>query len=226
MNSGVTVKTKKLKRTLTYKDCAVLKYEIEYPKFFCGKTKKAYKIINNFFFKQANALANYCERELICDAISEFKQRKKDKTPFQPYQVMLDYTVTYSSDCVVSLFLQKYKYTGGAHGNMKQYAFSYSLDTQEEIELKSLYPKCVDYKKVIKENIKKTIAHEMKQGKGIFFDDYDKLVDKKFDKCNFYFAQKGLHIFFNEYDIAPYVAGIPTFLLPYSFKGPFAPTVL
>ena len=49
----------------------------------------------------------------------------------------------------------------------------------------------------------------------MYFDDYFHLVRENFKPNNFYLVDEGIVIYYDLYDIAPYAAGIRTFLIPF-----------
>jgi hypothetical protein len=53
----------------------------------------------------------------------------------------------------------------------------------------------------------------------MYFDNYEQLVSTNFKANNFYLSREGLVIYYQQYDIAPYAAGIPTFVIPYGPGG-------
>jgi hypothetical protein len=57
----------------------------------------------------------------------------------------------------------------------------------------------------------------------MYFENYSQLVNETFKANNYYLTKDGVVIYFQQYDIAPYAAGLPTFLIPYSQAGPVPP---
>lgn len=223
MNYSVITKNKTMKRTLTYNGTPILTYSISYPKFFCAENKTPLKRINNFFFKKANEFANYCETDLFKEAVSDYKESEKNSYPFHEHQADLNYKVTYNETFVLSLYLDRYVFMGGAHGTTKRVAYTFDLKKQDKMNLSEFFMSGTYYTGYILEEINKQIASQLIQNPGIYFEDYETLTKEYFDSKNFYLTPEGMAIFYQQYDIAPYSTGLPTFLLPYKTSGPFYP---
>ncbi|WP_054696397.1 protease inhibitor I42 family protein [Syntrophomonas palmitatica] len=135
--------------------------------------------------------------------------------PVRPYEMVSKYTVCTKNSAFLSLYVDYYQYTGGAHGQTDRRAYNIDLKTGQVLDLRSLFVTNYDYKTVINKEIRKEIAKDPDNyftGKEGF-----KGITKQ---QRFYIQDRKLIVYFNQYEIAPYAAGIPEFKIPLStFKG-------
>jgi len=139
----------------------------------------------------------------------EYAQSAKDNGfPVHSFQLHTDYEV-YTSGKVLSLAVETYRYSGGAHG-MARKDF-YVLDTQagKRLTLKDLFKSKADYKALINQEIERQIE----AGEKMYFEG-DMGFQSISDNHPFYLQDNNIVFFFGEYEIAPYVAGMPEFKIP------------
>ena len=134
------------------------------------------------------------------------------------------FKVTYQQNCTLSLYFDRYEYTGGAHGNTLRHSDSWKMQNGDRISLSQLFPESFDYKSYLIKTIQKQIADQIASGDNPYFENYEENVANSFDQNNFYLTPKGLVIYFQLYEIAPYAAGFREFTFPYAAKGPFRPS--
>ena len=109
---------------------------------------------------------------------------------------------------VISILIKYYKYSGGAHGYYEYVPYNIDLRDGNNLTLKEIFKKDVDYKEIIDKEIQNQIKELGKKEK-----DLDKIYDFYGIKENqkFYLEDGKIVIYFDLYDIAPYAAGIPEF---------------
>lgn len=113
-----------------------------------------------------------------------------------------------------SMYMDFYTYSGGAHGNLERYAYTYSSDGTYISDFTKLLTANVTVKDVETE-INRQIKARIAGGDPVFYKDSVSLTD--FDEYPPFFIRNGiLVIFYQTYDIAPYVIGIPEFEMPSS----------
>lgn len=201
---------------IEYNNTPVLSYKIVYPEFISGQYLFAIEKINAFYKRKTLEFKKYIMTTLKKSAISDYKNSIKKGYPVHKYEAVLNYTVTYNQSCAISLFMDKYEYTGGAHGNTIRTSETWDLNNGQQVPLKSLFPYNPNYSLNIRTIIKKQIADDISKGNNYYFDDYEKLVDRTFNPKSFYLTPGALVIYFQQYDIAPYSSGILTFNIPYN----------
>lgn len=133
---------------------------------------------------------------------------KNGTPPLNPYQLMSKYKIT-SLRNIISLYIDYYQYTGGAHGATTRKSYNVDEITGEILTLKDLFKEEYNYKDIIDSSIK----NEISKNPDIYFSGKEGFngID---EKTKFYIEDGNLVIYYGEYEIAPYVTGIPEFRMP------------
>lgn len=127
--------------------------------------------------------------------------------PYTPYELYATYIVT-NRDKVTSFYIDYYQFTGGAHGITTRVAYSVDNETGKELKLSDLFKMGYNYKDIINKEISRQIALDSDRyfsGK----DGFNGIADNQ----KFYLENKKVIIYFGVYEIAPYVTGIPEFII-------------
>ena len=152
-------------------------------------------------------------KEAMAKGAGDFaREAKKQGFPFRPYELWIDYKVTYNKSGLLSLYTECYEYTGGAHGLTVRTQYNLSLNTGKEIALGELFREGTDYKGIINQEIARQISAEPNK----FFPAGDMGFKTIADNQSFYFEEGGIVIYFGLYEIAPYASGIPEFKIPFA----------
>ena len=145
--------------------------------------------------------------------------KTKSQVKFIPPNVQLEYSydgnfsVVFFKTNLLVLKLMGYNYPfGAAHGMPYQTFVHIDLVTGRIYELSDLFKEDSDYVKVLSDIIEKQINEEVKEGFTYYFPDQYKGIQPE---QPFYITEDGLAIYFQPYEIAAYVAGFPTFIIPY-----------
>lgn len=215
---GLNVKTRTLSADMYYKNTLVLKYKINYP-WFESSVFTVVKL-NQHYAAKAIAYQQYCEMSLYQSAAEEYEYSVKNGYPVRMFEAVVAFNVTYNMDCTLSLYFDRYEYTGGAHGMTVRYSDTWDVKEARRIELAEIFP---GYRSEINGIITADIAEQIEAGSGSYFDDYEKNLEEYFNPENFYLNGGGLVVYFQLYEIAPYASGIPEFTIPYS-RSVFKPT--
>ena len=119
----------------------------------------------------------------------------------------------YVNGDVLSIVLEEYSYTGGAHGSSLRCAFNYDLNDGHLLAWEEISADSTALAKTLKEYI---IAQASSNSYDdyYFFDYYEEYLDSAFGDGTWYFSNEGLTIIYNQYTIAPYAAGIIEFTIP------------
>lgn len=219
----VAVREKVITQDIYYKNHLILHYTIKYPKFVSGRFHTMADKLNLLYRTKALMYEKYKVMKLYQMAMAEYENSVVHGFPIHQYEAYVDYIVSYNQDCALSLYFDQYEYTGGAHGNTLRYSDTWDMQRSRRISLSDLFRETSDYKEYIIQNINSQIENEIMSGSAAYFDHYDVLVRNNFKDNNFYLTPEGVEIYYQQYDIAPYSSGIPTFLIPYSLKGPLQP---
>ena len=210
--SIVTVNTIVIEDDMKYNGETVLTYKIEYPEFKSSQYQMSIVAINTFYKKKALEYQNYCKNELFKTAVEQYKDDIENNFPVHVFEALVVYKLTYNMACIISLYFDKYEYTGGAHGNTVRYSQTWNLQKYSKITLSQLFNCSLDYK----EYILRQVEEQIKKDPSIYFDEYEKLIAETFNEDSFYCTPQGIVVYYQQYEIAPYSSGIREFLIPYT----------
>jgi len=204
-----------IKKDLYHNKILLLSYTIQYPQFSSERFQMTLSRINRYYKAKATAQQLYFEHKLFRMAIEQYEDAIKNGFPVRKFEAFVAYTMTYNQNCAISLFFDRYEYTGGAHGNNEQYSDTWNLQSGVQMKLSRLFAN-QNYKTYIIRMINLQIAEQIANGTNQYFENYSELVTQYFNEDSFYLTPQGVAIYFQQYEIAPYSSGIPTFLIPYS----------
>lgn len=217
------VREKTLQQDMYYKDNLILKYTIKYPMFISDKYQILASKLNALYRTKAVMYERSNITNLYQMAMVEYEYSVANNFPIHQFEAYVSYLITYNENCVVSLYFDQYEYAGGAHGLTVRYSDTWDLKKSRRIELADLFPKKSNYRDIIIQSIYAQIEKAIAEGNGMYFENYKELVNENYKPNNFYLTEEGVAIYFQQYDIAPYAAGMPTFIIPYGPGGAIAP---
>lgn len=201
---------KEFKRDFYYDDTLIISFSSSYPQVRL-RHKKTEKRINNRYLLNVKSFLRYSESVLYPMAVEQYKDALKNDFPFRTFSAVLNYTVTFNHDGLLSLYGDRYEYTGGAHGITKRGSDTWELKKGAVLPLSNFFPQRPDYEEYIIAQIIKQANADMQENPYIYFENYQELIKKNFNKQNYYLTQKGIVIYYQQYEIAPYATGIPEF---------------
>ncbi|MFD0767361.1 DUF3298 and DUF4163 domain-containing protein [Bacillus sp. CGMCC 1.60114] len=182
-------------------------YQLNYPQFHNIPNEQFQKKLNTYYEKSTNQFKKNLEK----DAKTYYEQSKETDAPFHPYIANVDYKVGLNKFPLLSLYVNRYQYTGGAHGMYEWKANTFDVEKNKPLRLADLFQKDSQYETIIKTEI----VRQIEQNKANFFPDAaEKVMNEK--KLKYVLEQGHLMIYFPLYEIAPYVSGIPQFRIPYT----------
>lgn len=201
-----------------YDDEIVLTYKINYPQFYSNKCPKYLNRLNAFYKENAEIFEQYCRDTLFAEAVELYHEMKKNGYPFHPYEAIVNYKITYLTCHCVSLYFDKYLYTGGAHGNTVRHSDTWNLNTGRTMNINEYFPNNPNYKNDILTFIVDEISEQLKDPnmEGKYFETYQQDVYNTWNEDNFYITPSGIVVYFQQYDIGPYSSGILEFLIPFA----------
>lgn len=212
-NSGLLVKTKTLEREMKYRGELLLTYRIDYPHFTGAENFMAVMSVNCFYSRRARSYQRHLERVLYPQAVRQYRFSQEKGFPTRAWEATEEFKVTEETDCIVSMYMDRYEYTGGAHGNTVESAQTWLLPKGEPVSLHGLFA-CP--RKESMEYLFRIIEAQIKSQPEIYFENAGELARKNFNKQNFYCTPRGLVVYYQLYDIAPYSSGIRRFRIPYT----------
>lgn len=199
------IENKILERNLIYDNTIILKYHIEYPQMVPDNTiyTRRFNLYNENI---ALSLQRKAENELFKEAIDLYNYNKKNNYPTMIYEVYQTYKITLNSRNIISLFIDEYTFTGGAHGSTIRASQTWDLNQGKQIELYQFFNNPYFILQILK-NIKMQIQEKPE----IYFDDACCLLIETFNPFSYYLVPGSIIIYFQQYDIAPYSSGIMEF---------------
>ncbi len=206
----------KIERIFTYRNTPMISFFVHYPKVTLHCNPAAQKRMNRKIQAQVNQFCRYVSNDLYQLAVSDYKNSLGNDSPFHRYDAILEYTITYSWDCRLSLYRDQYTYTGGAHGSTVRASDTWNLESGLEIPLASFFPNDQNYKAFLIEKITRQADERMQKTPGIFFENYRDLILESFNEDHYYLTPTGIDIYYQQYEIAPYSTGIVVFTIPYA----------
>lgn len=115
-NCAITAKASNLTidvKTVTQKGKKpYIEYQINRPSFHNFSDSKFQNKLNLYYKKSTDKFKNKLEKE----AKKYYKETAGSSTPFHPYVANVDYKVSLNKPPFLSLYVNYYQYTGGAHG--------------------------------------------------------------------------------------------------------------
>ena len=203
----IKVEKRVLQKNLRYKGTVILKYRIEYPQIF------NFEKFNIYNYRKAVALQRECETTLFNEAKELYEYNMKNGYPVMTYEIISEVTITYNHEPLVSLYIDEYRFTGGAHGNTLRTSQNWNLRDSEMIPLSKWFDDSNYVSKLI-DNINNQIQKNIENGNNIYFENYCCLTSKNFRVENYYIKNGLINIYYQQYDIAPYSSGIISFVIP------------
>lgn len=144
---------------------------------------------------------------LAQEAYSEFGEEML-RPFFLPYEGIVEYHVRFNRGGLLSLVINLYQFTGGAHGMTHLETINLDLTTGRLLAFNDLFPDADALEKLV-QIINDRIAEDPYW---FFIDEFD--VSMFAEDQSFYFKDDHIVVVFGLYEIAPYAAGIQEFALP------------
>ncbi|KAF6627818.1 DUF4163 domain-containing protein [Paenibacillus sp. EKM208P] len=198
-------------QTLPASSNAKVSYKIKYPQISGSQLNpESQQAINNMLKKHAEGILT-AGKKIMAEG---------EATTERPYEFGNDFAISYNKNGILSVIMQDYSYTGGAHGMTARKGYTFSLADGKLLQLSDVLKANPNYKKFLNADLKKKID-ALQAGEG-----FGKFKELAADQ-NFYVTSSGVTFVFDLYDYAPYAYGIPEFtysfgqLLPQGGK-PFA----
>lgn len=207
----LNIENKVIKSEIKYRGEVILKYNIEYPQIIENMWKAGVQRFNKFNYANAILLKKYAEGKLFEEAKETYEYNKENGYPIMVYELYYTFKVTYNTENIISIYSDKYVYTGGAHGMTTRTSQNWDLRVARQIKLKELFPREPNYVSKILTQINSKIAKDIENGNNIYFENYCCLTSENFNVNSYYLEDGKVVIYYQQYDIAPYSSGILTF---------------
>nr|WP_321232681.1 DUF3298 and DUF4163 domain-containing protein [uncultured Psychroserpens sp.] len=174
------------------------------------------KVISNYIVNQMNLTEDNAEMSSIDDAVAKFNYEFRSfKIDFpdatHKWEAFIDGEVTYYSPEIISIALNSYFDTGGAHGNTNVRFFNFNPQTGTQFNTKDLIGNIEGLSEVVEQKLKEKIKGNTSN---------ESMEDEFFGKDfqlpeSFGYSDEGLIILYNPYEIASYAQGIIEFTIPF-----------
>ena len=200
-----------LQKEMKYENTVVLKYHIEYSEIVMvwQQNRNGIKKFNDYNLKMALQTQQKAENELYKEAIELYKYNKENGYPQMMYELYREYQITLNQENAVSMYIDEYIFSGGAHGTTTRTSQTWNLMLGKMVELYELYPN----EPYFLLDILRKINREISENIEIYFADPYPLVVEYFNPDSYYIDNGKVVIYFQQYDIAPYSSGIIEFTL-------------
>ena len=200
-----------LQKEMKYENNVVLKYHIEYPEIVMDwqQNRNGIKKFNDYNLQMALQTQQKAENELYKEAIELYKYNKENGYPQMMYELYREYQITLNQENAVSMYIDEYIFSGGAHGTTTRTSQTWNLMLGKMVELYELYPN----EPYFLLDILRKINREISENIEIYFADPYPLVVEYFNPESYYIDNGKVVIYFQQYDIAPYSSGIIEFTL-------------
>lgn len=154
------------------------------------------------------------ETELSAGLDEYIRYNQEHDFPIRPYELFSRYQTGTLNQHLLSLYIDYYRYTGGAHGLTDRRPYNFDLREGRPLQLADLFRAGYDFRAVIDGEIAARIAADPAP----YFTGDMGFQGIRSDQ-DFYLQDEQLVVFFNQYEIAPYASGIPEFTIPLSRFG-------
>lgn len=202
-----------------YDNTEILSLTIIYPKIELEDNPDVERRINRRIAAQVEQYINHA-KELYKQAVQAYLDSQAQGFPFHAWEARMEYSIAYNGNCFLSMYTDRYEFTGGAHGNTIRTSETWELTRGGmQRSLESFFAPGVDYRGLLIDEIIRQADENITQQPGIYFDDYQDLIAETFNPQSFYLTPDGLVIYYQQYDIAPYSTGIVEFTIPYETIG-------
>ena len=144
----------------------------------------------------------------VKDRLDEYMGYLKEDTRVSTdrYIFYSSYAVKFNKNDLVSMVMDSYQYTGGAHGMKWKDSVTADLKTGKILKLGDLFKFGSAYDTVLNEKIRAQIDAKEYRKDDISFVGVN-------NETNFYLTEELLVIYYQPYDIAPYVYGMVAFYI-------------
>lgn len=193
-----------LKREFNIKFGEVILFEAKIRLPQVGGRSKSAQRINTYYKALMKHWERYVSKVLAKQAKKQFLFLTKHGFLFHTYDFTMDFAVTLNEDGVLSLYIDRGEYTGGANGTTVR-----SGDTWDDgfpLRIKAMETK----KRGIQRRIVEMIKQRQADGES-YFEPVKYYVRKYYKPEQWYLTPDGVTAFYQEVTVAPHASGIVSF---------------
>lgn len=180
---------------------------IRYPQMTGYANSDIQNAINAYLKKEAETSAEQGKKELV-EAADAFKESAADSNRTVPLlSSESHYTVSYNEKGLLSLYVDYYVYTGGAHGYPFRLPYTFDLSTGKRLSLADAAGGNPDYVSIVNDAIRTQIRED------------DLALLTPFETIEpdrpFFLKHDAVVVYFEPYEYTPYALGMPEFEIPF-----------
>ena len=209
--SKVEIQPNQIDSSVRFQDTILLTYSIQYPNTQAPAYPESAACINRYYETETLLYQDYLLRELFHQAADHYQYSIPGGNPVNAYEAVSRYQITLNASPLLSLYTDRYEYTGGAHGMTVRRSETWCLPQCRRLQLSELFPDGFDYRSYLLAQI----AAQIEKAPELYFDNPNQNIAVHFQDDHFYCVPGGLVIYYQQYEIAPYSAGIREFEIPY-----------
>lgn len=182
-------------------ESADLKLDIQYPQF-SGLAPDVQTAVNAYFAKWAAAVKDRALKA-VADAASVQDRHYQ-------VQAVANYQMALNRDGLVSVVLDDYLFSGGAHGMTVRTSYTFDTATGKVYSLSDLFRPGTDYVGLLSREVKTQM--DQRGLTPVLLTPFQSIRANQ----DFYIKGSDLVIYFQLYEYLPYAAGLPEFRVPLS----------
>ncbi len=185
----------------------ILTASYEWPVAVISGNEQAAAAINEYI--RSNSPVD--EAEMQEWAKEDYAVRGKEN--WYSYEAEIKYITERADEKIISFNEVFYSYMGGAHPNADSRGLNFSAETGERLTLADV----AEEKEAAESAVREFLLVETKKEeyREMLYDDYEESIGDILTEDTWYLGKDGFHIIANEYTIAPHVAGVMDFVIPY-----------
>ena len=202
------------KRTMKSNGDPVLILSIRRPSFpESGKCRR----IERYFSQLARRWQTRWEADLYPKACQSYTEHQTQSRPFLPWQVKLDYEITFWQPPLISIRLEIQEQDPSALPCFLHIGEVWDTAAGYPRSLRSFLPETPRlWKRELMKQLAVLVQQQLDSGESLLRPDCFSDVKQKFDSERFYLTEEGIVIYYPLYALGPYGEGIPTFTIPIS----------
>lgn len=174
--------------------------KLSYPQVY--SLGEAGQKINQFLFAEIDGF--------FAKTNAEFNKSSRQDLPPRKLAITVDHTVTFNESPLLSLTVNEWFFSGGAHPMSYLRAYTFDTRTGERLTLADLFRADADYRSRLDEIMAAQIAERK-----IAIFSFTPFAGVK-DNQEFYLTKEGLVVYYQLYEYTPYAAGFLRFPIPYA----------
>ena len=182
---------------------------------------KLARTINTAMREEVISLLHFDDESEVSDidtAIKSFKsgflelqERYEDETT--PWEAKIDSEITFEDSSILTIALDAYIFTGGAHGYSSKRFLNFDKNKRTEIENWQLFKDSLAFRNLAERKFR--TKENIPQDKPINYTGFMFERDSFYLPENIGFTEKGMKLLYNQYEVSSFADGTIELVLPY-----------